>query len=615
MSAIAVAEAPSERRHVEHRSAYLVAFAAAAVGAGAARAVTTTYLPLLLDRIANAPALIGLVMLVNAGAGLLVPLFVGYWSDRLGRRGQARRLPFIGGGALLTAGGLAATALGSGTTYLVLALTGATVSPGLNAVTTAHRALVPEIFGPEGRARATGAQELGMLVGGLLGLAVGGALSGLALWAPFALAALLVPLLTWPTIANTREPRVVAPAGASEGHPFGYYLRAATRPGVRGLLGAQILWVLGYAALPVFFLLYAEDVLGLTPAVASLWLAAFGLSTGATMAAAGRVRNPALHHPLLVVGVALMGSGFFSVAASADLLLVGAALLAAGIGFGLVSTLGFPLYASLIPEGEAGSYTALYFSVRSISTTIALPIGGWTVDVTGSYRSLFLLGGAATLLALLPLSNLPAIRTRTRLALGMLASVPVLGVLVAHSELHHVDELIFETINDLGPGPHWLWWALDPHLRNYAILLALTAAAALVTRRRALAVLARVGGGALLAWGLLDAVHFVYDRPRPEESLAPSDITLNGHHWAHLNSFPSGHMAITAALGVGIALAFPRLRTLMWSYIVAVAFTRVIFGAHYPLDVVAGVTLGAGSALAAHSHLAARGADAVRRLG
>jgi membrane-associated phospholipid phosphatase/predicted MFS family arabinose efflux permease len=584
------------------RLPFIVAFAAAALGAGLGRAVTTTYLPLLLDRIADKPGMIGMVMLVNAAAGMTVPLVTGIWSDRLGRRGRPRRLPFIVGGGLLTAGGLAATALGSGSTYLVLALTATAVYTGLNAVTTAHRSLVPEIFGPEGRARATSAQELGMLAGGLLGLAVGGALSGLALWAPFALAAVLVPLLTWPTVVNTREPQVVAPsAGAAEGHAFGYYLRAATRPGVRGLLGAQILWVLGYAALPVFFLLYAEDVLGLTPAVASLWLAAFGLSTGATIAAAGRVRNPALYRPLLLLGVALMGGGFLAVSASADLVFVGAAMLAAGVGFGLVSTVGFPLYSSLIPEGEAGGYTALYFSVRSISTTIALPAAGWTVDLTGSYRSLFVLGGAATLLALLPLVNLRAIR-RTRLAFGLLASVPVLGVLVSHTELQHVDKILYRPMNDLGPGHELIWRALDPHMRNYALLLALAAAAALVTRRGTLGVLARVGGGALLSWGLLDVVHFIYDRPRPEEVFEPGEISLNGHHWGHLNSFPSGHMALTAALGVGIALAFPRLRTLMWSYIAAVAFTRVMFGAHFPLDVVAGTAMGAGSALLAAAY-------------
>jgi membrane-associated phospholipid phosphatase len=56
-------------------------------------------------------------------------------------------------------------------------------------------------------------------------------------------------------------------------------------------------------------------------------------------------------------------------------------------------------------------------------------------------------------------------------------------------------------------------------------------------------------------------------------------------------------MAITAALAVALALAFPRLRTLLWGYVAAVAFTRVMFGAHFPFDVVAGTALGTASAL------------------
>ena len=56
-------------------------------------------------------------------------------------------------------------------------------------------------------------------------------------------------------------------------------------------------------------------------------------------------------------------------------------------------------------------------------------------------------------------------------------------------------------------------------------------------------------------------------------------------------------MAITAALAVAMALAFPRLRGALWAYVAAVAFTRVMFGAHFPLDVVAGTMLGTASAL------------------
>jgi membrane-associated phospholipid phosphatase len=579
------------------RLPYVVAFAAAALAAGLGRAVTTSYLPLLLERIDDAPGLIGLVMLVNAAAGMAVPLVVGLWSDRLARSGRGRRMPFIVGGSAVTAGGLVAIALGSSTSYLVLALAATVVYVGLNAVTTAHRALIPEAFDASGRPRATSAQELAMLVGGLLGLAVGGALTGVAPWAPFALTAVLVPLLALPTIKRVTEPEDHAPAAtAASSRPTGYYLRAATRPGVRGFLLAQILWVLGYAALPAFFLLYAEEELGLAPGVASLWLAGFGLATGAGIVLAGRVKNPALHRPLLLAGIVLLGGGFLGVGASTSLVPVGGALVAGAAGFGLVSTLGFPLFSTLIPEREAGAYTALYFSVRAISSTIALPAAGFTVQATGSYRSLFFLGGIATLTALVPLVGIPRAKSRLRLALGLLAVVPVLGLLVAQTEAHRFDEWLYSAINGLGPGPEIFWTILDPHTRNYVALIVVALVAAGVTNLRSVpTTFARVLGSALVAWGLLEAVYAVYDRPRPEEVVA--DPSLNGHSWAHLNSFPSGHMAITAALAVAVALRFPRLRYAFWAYIAAVAFTRVFFGAHFPLDVVAGTALGTASAL------------------
>jgi membrane-associated phospholipid phosphatase/predicted MFS family arabinose efflux permease len=596
---MSVMSATLRDRRLPLRAPFLVAFAAAALAAGLGRAVTTTYLPLLLNGIDDEPGLIGTVMLVNAGAGMVVPLVTGLWSDRRAKRGRGRRLPFVAGGALVTAGGLAAVALGSGTSYLVLALAGAVVYTGLNALTTAHRALVPEIFDASGRAKATSAQELAMLGGGLVGLAVGGLLTGLAPWAPFALAALLVPVLALPTLLRTREPAAAPDAveAQPESFPAAYYLRAASRPGVRGFLTAQVLWVLGYAALPAFFLLYAEEELGLRPAVASLWLAGFGLVTGAAIAAAGRVRDPERHRPLLLVGVALLGIGFLGVAATTSLTVIAAALIAAAVGFGLISTLGFPLFSAHIPEGESGGYTALYFSVRAIAATIALPAAGWIVEASGSYRALFVLGGVAALTALLPLVSLRRPRGRAALAGSLLLVVPLLGLLVAQTPVHRLDEELYLVVNGLGPGPDFLWELLDPHTRNYLVLIALAVVAgALARSRRIGGAFARVMGAALLSWALLEAVYSVYDRRRPEEVLGEA-VELNGSSWAHLNSFPSGHMAITAALAVSIALAFPRLRALMWGYVAAVAFTRVMFGAHFPLDTVAGTALGTASAL------------------
>ena len=265
-------------------------------------------------------------MLVNAAAGMAVPLVVGIWSDRLARSGRGRRMPFILGGALVTAGGLVAIALGSSSSYLVLALSAAVVYVGLNAVTTAHRALIPEAFDASGRPKATSAQELAMLVGGLLGLAVGGALTGLAIWAPFALTRRARPAARAaddPARDRARGSRAGDGSSRRGTRPATTSARRC-RPGVRGFLLAQILWVLGYAALPAFFLLYAEEELGLGPSVASLWLAGFGLATGMGIVLAGRVKNPALHRPLLLAGIALLGGGFLGVGASTSLVPVGA---------------------------------------------------------------------------------------------------------------------------------------------------------------------------------------------------------------------------------------------------------------------------------------------------
>jgi membrane-associated phospholipid phosphatase/MFS family permease len=611
---------PSARRLRLPRLPFMIAFAAAAVGAGVGRAITTSYLPVLLERIDDNPGLIGVVMLVNAVAGFAVPLVVGIWSDRRGDRGRGRRIPFVIGGALVSGGALAAVTLGHGTSYLVLALAGGGVYVGLNAITTAHRALIPEVFTADRRAKVTSAQELGLLAGGMVGLAVGGALTAVAVWAPFALAAVLVPVLAVPTVLRTREPAAPTEGPAkADGRPLAYYWQAARRPGVGAFLVAQMLWVLGYAALPAFFLLYAKEELGLAPATASLMLVGFGVMTAVAIGLAGRARSSERHKPLLAASVALMGAGFLVVGATETLPVVALGLVAAATGFGLVSTIGFPLFSSLIPEGESGGYTALYFSVRSIASAVALPAAGGLIAATGSHRTLFLFGGLSTLTALVPLLGVrgrgirrPRLGRRTRWLAsfaGVYAVTFALAGLLEHTALQRFDEWLFQQINQFGPGHQLLWDILDPHMRNYLILIGVAiVGGALTSPKRIPRIVLLVAGSAAFSYAFLNGVNRVYDRARPEEALDPSQI-IAGAHWSDLPSYPSGHMAVTAALATAIALAFPRLRYALWAYVAAVAVTRVLFGAHFPIDVLMGIFVGYASARLVAAAVGLRGRE------
>ncbi|HEU4611376.1 MAG TPA: phosphatase PAP2 family protein, partial [Kofleriaceae bacterium] len=174
----------------------------------------------------------------------------------------------------------------------------------------------------------------------------------------------------------------------------------------------------------------------------------------------------------------------------------------------------------------------------------------------------------------------------------------VLGVMavgVALPALQGFDEALFRRVNGLGDGPEWLYQALDPHSRNYALLVLLAIVAALAMQRRA-----RFGLGAGLALilaafvsdAILEIFQIAFNRARPEEAIGAQVFLSHNRTWADIPSFPSGHLMVTAALVAAAAAIAPRLRNPLIVYLAAVGLTRMLFGAHFPLDVAVGAALG-----------------------
>jgi undecaprenyl-diphosphatase len=148
------------------------------------------------------------------------------------------------------------------------------------------------------------------------------------------------------------------------------------------------------------------------------------------------------------------------------------------------------------------------------------------------------------------------------------------------------EQTIFRWVNDRTFVPFLLVWPFM-QLGNFLVIPTAGLIAALTRRYR---LCAAILGGGVLVWLLAKGVKRVIERGRPF-TLLP-DVHVHGTISLGLG-YPSGHAAVAAVIAT---VCWPYLhrrgRLAAASLVLAVCLARMWVGAHLPLDVLAGATLG-----------------------
>ena len=158
-----------------------------------------------------------------------------------------------------------------------------------------------------------------------------------------------------------------------------------------------------------------------------------------------------------------------------------------------------------------------------------------------------------------------------------------------------MDASLFRWINRLANRTSWAHGFFTAYAKYGIVLFAVLLLAAYLDSRqhgdlRAVAGSVWAGGAALAALGIGQLIGGAIDRARPYETL--TGVQLLVHRTADF-SFPSDHATAAGAVAVGLLLTNRRWGTITAVFAVVMAFARVYVGAHYPVDVLAGLGLGA----------------------
>lgn len=103
-----------------------------------------------------------------------------------------------------------------------------------------------------------------------------------------------------------------------------------------------------------------------------------------------------------------------------------------------------------------------------------------------------------------------------------------------------------------------------------------------------------VGASVITAIGVTTVLKYSIQRERPFDTYPEIHKLTSGGS----PSFPSGHTTEAFALATSLSLACPRWYVVApaYSWAVAVGYSRMHLGVHYPSDVIVGALIGAGSA-------------------
>jgi MFS family permease len=364
---------------------YALLFGAPSFALALCLGTLSTYLPVLARRFTSSTAIIGLLVGGEGLIAVLLPIWVGRYSDRIETR-LGRRLPFLLATAPIAA--LALAALPFAPSLIVMAIEVFIFYIAYFTYFSPYRALYPDFISDEASGRAQGIQ--GVFTGAGLGVALVGGGFLLDLWRPLpyflsgAVLLIATAILAFGlartksarrslTNIETTSPFSELTALLRKQHEIFYFV-----------LGNALL-TLGLSGLKSFVVLWLTEGLGksMTFTAVAMIVVAVGTVVGAL--ASGKLGDRYGAGRTLCIFLFVFGGGLAVGTFSTSVILLGAAFPIIALCGGAAVALPYALLMQLAPAKKHGIVAGLFDASSGVGTLLGPALTGLSIDLLRNF--------------------------------------------------------------------------------------------------------------------------------------------------------------------------------------------------------------------------------------
>jgi MFS family permease len=376
---------PTEEKNTEPLSdddrRYALLFGAPSFALALCLGVLSTYLPVLARRFTSSTAIIGLLVGGEGLIAVLLPIWVGRWSDKIETR-FGRRIPFLLATAPIAA--LALAALPFAPALWIMAIEVFVFYVAYFTYFSPYRALYPDFISDQASGRAQGIQ--GVFTGAGLGVALVGGGFLLDLWRPlpYFLGSVVLlgatAIVTFGLSRNKSSRKSLSNIESSS--PFSELtgLLRKQREIFFFVIGNALL-TLGLSGLKSFVVLWLTEGLGksMTFTAVAMIVVAVGTVVGAL--ASGKLGDRYGAGRMLCLFLFVFGGGLAVGTFSTSVFVLGCAFPVIAICGGAAVALPYALLMQLAPAKKHGIVAGLFDASSGVGTLLGPALTGLSIDL------------------------------------------------------------------------------------------------------------------------------------------------------------------------------------------------------------------------------------------